>query len=176
LAVIAVGSLAVALPANAPRWIGRAQRILAATAGLCLVVVVVAGGGGLAFRTGMLRHLSVHALTGPVHALRVLALGAAGLEGRRRRAGSSIAREWVLVTLFLTVLTYLLTLAPTLKIADRAWGTAPFRWLYVDTPGATAFRAPGRWSLAFALPLALLVALAASALADRLPRWRSAVL
>src|SRR5262249_12092106 len=59
---------------------------------------------------------------------------------------------------------------------DHSWGTAPFRWLYVDTPGAAAFRAPGRWSLAFALPLALLVALGALVIDDRLHRSRRAVL
>jgi hypothetical protein len=82
----------------------------------------------------------------------------------------------VLISLFLAVFTYLLTLTPTIKIAERPWGTAPFRWVYFHVPGASAFRAPGRWSLAFALPLALLVALGASALADRLGRWRRAVL
>jgi Interleukin-like EMT inducer len=176
LALVAVGSLAVTPLAAAPRWIGRTQRLLAAGAGLCLIVIVVAAAGGLAFRMGVLRHLSVRSLTVPVNLLPALALAAIGLEGRRRRTGPLIGREWILIALFLTVLTYLLTLAPTLKIADRAWGTAPFRWLYLYVPGAAAFRAPGRWSLAFALPLALLAALGANALADRLPRWRGAVL
>ena len=176
LAVVAVGALAAPRSGGTPEWIGRAQRLLAASAGFCVIVVVVAALGGLAAPTGVLRHLSVRDLTLPVNLLPGLALTAIALEGRRRRTGALIAREWILVMVFLTVLTYLLTLAPTLKIADRPWGTAPFRWLYLYLPGAAAFRAPGRWSLAFALPLALLAALGARALADRLPRWRRAVL
>jgi Interleukin-like EMT inducer len=176
LAAVALGTLAAASPTGSPRWIRRTQRSLTATAALCLIVVALAATGGLDFRTGILRHLSVHTLTWPVNVLPALALAAVALEGRRRRAGPLITREWILVSLFLTVLTYLLTLAPTLKIAEHQWGTAPFRWLYANVPGAAAFRAPGRWSLAFALPLALLVALGASALADRLPRWRGAAL
>src|SRR5262249_22889987 len=176
LAAVALGSLAAPVPPGAPRWVGRTQRILAAAAGLCLAVVVVAAVGGLDFRTGVWRHVSVQSLTLPVNLLPALALAAVALEGRRRRTGPLGARRWVLVALFLTVLSYLLTLAPTLKIAERPWGTAPFRWLYLHLPGAAAFRAPGRWSLAFALPLALLVALGANTLAERLPRWRGALL
>ncbi len=174
LVVIAVGSLAAS--PGVPRWIGRAQRGLAASAGLCLVVLVVTALGGLDFRTGVLRHLGVRDLTLPVNLLPVLALAAIALEGRRRRTGPLIAREWILITGFLTVLTYLLTLAPTIKIADHPWGTAPFRWLYLYFPGAAAFRAPGRWSLAFALPLGLLAALGASVLAQRRPRGQRVVL
>jgi hypothetical protein len=147
-----------------------------APATLCALIVVVTAAGGLAFRTGVLRHLAVQTLTWPVNVLPGLALAAVALEGRRRRVGPLISREWVLLALFLSGVTYLLTLAPTLKIAERPWGTAPFRWLYLYLPGAAAFRAPGRWSLAFALMLALLVALGASALADRLPRWRHGAL
>ncbi len=176
LAVLAVGSLAAMPTTRASGWIGRTQRLLAASAGLCLILIVVAAAGGLAFRTGVLRHLNVRSLSLPVNLLPVLALAAIALEGRRRRTGPLTTREWVLVTLFLTVLTYLLTLAPTLKIADRPWGNAPFRWLYAYVPGASAFRAPGRWSLAFALPLGLLAALGLGALGDRLPRGRNVAL
>jgi hypothetical protein len=176
LAAVAVGTLAAASTVGASRWIGRTQRFLAAAAGLCLIVVALAAAGALDFRTGGLRHLSVHSLTWPVNVLPGLALAAIALEGRRRRMGPLIAREWVLIALFLTVLTYLLTLAPTLKIAEQPWGTAPFLWLHGHVPGAAAFRAPGRWSLAFALPLALLAALGLSALGDHFPRWRTAVL
>jgi hypothetical protein len=174
LVAVAVGSLAAA-PAS-PRWIGRAQRILAATAGVCVIVIVVTALGGLSFRTGVLRHLAIRDLTLPVNLLPALALAAVALEGRRRRTGPLIPREWVLVTAFLTVVTYLLTLAPTVKIVDHAWGTAPFRWLYLYFPGAAAFRAPGRWGLAFALPLGLLAALGAKVLEERLPRGRRVVL
>ena len=176
LVVVALVTLAARSTNGTPRWIGRAQRLLAVTAGLCLVVVAVAVAGGLDFRTGALRLFSIRDLTVPVNVLPALALAAVALEGRRRRTGPLVAREWVLVALFLAVLSYLLTLAPTLKIAERPWGTAPFRWVYYHVPGAAAFRAPGRWSLAFALPLALLVALGAAAVAERLPRGRRAVL
>jgi hypothetical protein len=177
LAAVALGTLAVTPAPESPRWIGRAQRALAASAGLCLVLMAVtATAGGLDLRAGPVRLLSVHDLTLAVNVLPALALAAVALEGRRRRAGPLTAHEWVLVALFLTVLTYLLTLAPTIKIAGRPWGTAPFRWVYFNVPGASAFRAPGRWSLAFALPLALLVTLGANTLSDRLHRWRGVVL
>jgi hypothetical protein len=175
LAVVAMGSLAAPTPAAGPRWIGRGQRILAGAAVGCLIVVVVSAiGTGLGI--GGRRALGVRDLTLPVNLLPALLLGAVALEGRRRRTGPLTTREWVLITGFLTVLTYLITLAPTVKIADRPWGTAPFRWLYLYLPGAAAFRAPGRWSLAFALPLALLAALGASRLAGRLTRGRRAAL
>jgi hypothetical protein len=82
----------------------------------------------------------------------------------------------VIVLLFLSVLTYLLCLAPTLRINGEPWGVTLSRWIYLYVPGGSAFRAPGRWSLVFVLPLALLVAFGAKALAERLsPAWRHAV-
>ena len=177
LAAVALGMLATLPGQGPPRWIGRAQGVLAAGAGICLVLIAVTAAlGGLRLRLGPVHLLSVHDLTLAVNVLPAFALAAVALEGRRRRPGPLITREWVLVALFLTVLCYLLTLAPTIRIAERAWGTAPFYWVYHNVPGTSAFRAPGRWSLAFALPLALLVTLGATALGDRLHRWRGVVL
>ncbi len=175
LVVVALGTLAAASAAESPRWIGRTQRILAASAGLCVIVVTVVAAASLLLPASAAR-LGIHDLTLPVNILPALALAAIALEGRQRRGGPLIAREWVLVALFLAVLAYLLTLAPTIKIAEHPWGTAPFRWVYFHIPGASAFRAPGRWSLAFALPLGLLVAFGASALADRFSLRRGVVL
>jgi hypothetical protein len=175
LVVVALGTLAAAPAGGSPRWIGRTQRLLAASAGLSVIVVAVVAAAGSLHLRGAAR-LGIHDLTLPVNILPVLALAAIALEGRRRRRGPLIAREWVLVTLFLTVLAYLLTLAPTIKIAEHPLGTAPFRWVYFHIPGAPAFRAPGRWSLAFALPLGLLVAFGAAALADRFSLRRGVVL
>jgi hypothetical protein len=176
LAAVALGTLPGTTAPQSRRWIDRTQCALAAGACLCLLLVAVAAAGGFAIRIGGVRLLSIHDLTLPVNLLPVLALIGVALEGSHRRTGPLVAREWVLVALFLAVLAYLLTLAPTIKIAEHGWGTAPFRWIYFHIPGASAFRAPGRWSLAFALPLALLVALGANALAERLDRRRGAVL
>ena len=172
---VALGSLAAGPAAGPPRWISRLQRILAAGACLCVIVVVVVAAGNLHLPARAAR-VGLHDLTLPVNILPALALAAVALEGRRRRGGPLIAREWVLVALFLAVLAYLLTLAPTIKIAEHPWGTAPFRWVYFHIPGAAAFRAPGRWSLAFALPLGLLVAFGANALGNRFSRRRGVML
>jgi Interleukin-like EMT inducer len=71
-----------------------------------------------------------------------------------------------MVLLFLVGFTFLTTLSPNLPIGERRWGTAPFEWIFEYVPGASAFRAPGRWSLAFALPLALLAAFGLRAIQD----------
>jgi hypothetical protein len=179
LAAVAMVTLAAAPVPQSPRWIGRAQRALATGAGLCLLLIAVAAvAGGLAVRVSQVRLLRIRDLTLPVNLLPIFALATVALEGRRRRIGPLVAREWVLVALFLAVFTYLLTLAPTIRIAQQpwGWGTAVFRWVYLYVPGGSAFRAPGRWSLAFALPLALLVALGANALGDRLHRRRGVIL
>jgi hypothetical protein len=139
------------------------------------VIAAVALGGRLSVRAGAVRLLSVRDLTLAVNALPLLALGWVALERSRRETGPLHAREWVAVLTFLAVLTYLLTLAPTIRVAERPVGTALFRWVYLYVPGGSAFRAPARWSLVFALPLSLLTAVAARALQDRL-RGRAATL
>ena len=59
---------------------------------------------------------------------------------------------------------YLLTLTPTLTVRGRPRGVALFHWVYAYVPGAAAFRAPGRWALVYALPLALVAGVALAAL------------
>ena len=156
-----------ALPAGArrARWL---------LAGLALTAL---GTIGLALAIGrarpsisLLRPFRVRDLTLAVNALPVLALGGLALAGRRRLRGALSPREWTLVLLFLALLTYLLCLAPTLLVNGQAWGVTLFRWVYLYLPGGGAFRAPGRWSLVFVLPLALLVGLGARAVTERLPR------
>ena len=156
-----------ALPAGArrARWL---------LAGLALTAL---GTIGLALAIGrarpsisLLRPFRVRDLTLVVNALPVLALGGLALAGRRRLRGALSPREWTLVLLFLALLTYLLCLAPTLLVNGQAWGVTLFRWVYLYLPGGGAFRAPGRWSLVFVLPLALLVGLGARAVTERLPR------
>jgi Interleukin-like EMT inducer len=140
------------------------------TAGLlCLLVIILAarehriGGRVVGFK------LRIRDATLPVHALPLLAYGWTALEGRRGARGMS-GRDWLLVLGPATLVTYLLTLTPTLTILDRPRGTALFHWVYTYVPGAAAFRAPGRWALVFALPLALVAAIGLAALTDRVPR------
>lgn len=124
----------------------------------------------------VLHGLRVRDLTVAVNALPVLALAWIALEARRRVSGALRPREWMLVLLFLSLLAYLLCLAPTLILYRQAWGVTVFRWVYLYLPGGSAFRAPGRWSLVFVLPFALLAGLGVRALADRLPRrWSQVV-
>ena len=167
-------------PADSPR--PRSARFAA----LALVGAagVALGAIGLAIAVGKMRVvvggvqvLKFTRLTWYVLLLPVLALGALALEGRRRREGPLDSREWILTAGFLVTFTYVLCLAPTLEVRGESWGTTLFHWIYLYVPGANGFRAPGRWSMVFVLPLALLVALGAQALADRLPRrWRPVVL
>jgi hypothetical protein len=132
--------------------------------------------GKLRLAVGPFGTLTHRDLTLEVNTLPILALAWLALEGRRRLLGPAAPREWMLVLLFLVLLTYLLCLAPTLMVDGRRWGVTLFRWVYLHLPGGSAFRAPGRWSLVFALPLALLAALGARALGERLPRpWRRVV-
>src|SRR5262249_46981488 len=146
-----------------------AGRLLLVALAVCLLVIaVVPATGGVTLALGRLRLLRVHDLTLPVNLLPVLALGWVALEGRRRREGALNRREWVATLVFLTVLMYLLTRAPTIKIADQGWGTAPFAWVFRYAPGGSAFRAPGRWSLVFVVPLALLAGAGAASVAGAL--------
>ena len=178
LAGLAVASYARrSLDSPMPRW------VRFAALGLVGAAAVTLGAIGLAIAVGKMRVvlggvqvLKFTRLTWYVLILPVLALGALALEGRRRREGPLESREWILAAVFLVAFTYVLCLAPTLQVRGEFWGTTLFHWVYIYIPGASAFRAPGRWSLVFVLPLALLVALGARALADRMPwRWRPVV-
>jgi hypothetical protein len=135
-----------------------------------LVILLVPWLGGVNIRLGAHRLFHVRDLTVAVNVLPWLVLGCIGLEGTHRRAGPLGTREWTLVLLFLALLAYLLSLAPTIKIAEEPWGTSLFRWVYLNVPGGHAFRAPGRWSTVFFLPLALLAALGARAVGDAFGR------
>jgi Interleukin-like EMT inducer len=161
-----------------PRWIRLAALALVGTAAVALGAIGLAiAVGKVRMALGDVRILKFTRLTWPVLILPVLVLGAVALEGRRRREGALDSREWMLTAGFLVVFTYLLCLTPTLQVRGESWGTTLFHWVYHYLPGASAFRAPGRWSLVFVLPLALLVALGARALADRMPSgWGPAVL
>jgi hypothetical protein len=136
---------------------------------VCLVAILIAtrrsGSTGpfAGFRIG------AHDVTLAVLALPLLAYAWTALEGHRRAPRTS-ARDWLLVLGPPMLIMYLLTLTPTLTIRGRGRGTALFHWVYLYVPGAAAFRAPGRWALIFALPLALVAALGLSVLTDYLPR------
>jgi hypothetical protein len=154
-----------------PTWARRARWLLLGLA----IVAVGAIALALAFGRhrppiGLLRGLRVRDLTLAVNALPALALAWLALEARRRLSGALRPREWMLVLLFLSLLTYLLCLAPTLILYRAPWGVTLFHWVYLYLPGGSAFRAPGRWSLVFVLPFALLAGLGARAVAERLPR------
>ncbi len=150
-----------------PSWAAWAWGGLGATAALAvLALVTIPWVGPLSLHAGSLRLLRVDTLTLAVSTLPLLGVAAIALEGRRRRRGPLSTREWVLTLVLLTVSTYLLTLTPTLTIHGRPWGVTPVRWLYEYVPATAAFRAPGRWALVFVLPLALLAAFGAAALAD----------
>jgi hypothetical protein len=139
-------------------------------AALCLVLVVVAlRRSGV---TGHLLGLKLRAvdLTLPLHALPALAYAWVALEGRRRARERLAPRDWLLVLGPATIVMYLLTLTPTLTLRGRPRGVALFHFVYTWVPGAAAFRAPGRWALVYALPLALVAAVALAALTERLPR------
>jgi Interleukin-like EMT inducer len=136
-----------------------ARRLLLAAAVLCvLLMAAVPLLDGIRLTAGGWRLLRIRSLTLPVALFPVLALGWVALEPRRR--GPLTTREWGVMLLPLTVFTYLLTLAPTLRVAGRPSGVALARWVHDFVPGGEAFRAPGRWVLVFVLPLALLGALA----------------
>ena len=160
-----------------PTWARGARWLLlglgvAAVGAIALALAVGRGRPSI----GLLRALRVRNLTLAVNALPLLALAWLALEARRRVPGRVRPREWMLVLLFLSLFAYLLCLAPTLILHRQAWGVTLFRWVYLYVPGGSAFRAPGRWSLVFVLPFALLAALGARGLADRLPpRWRQIV-
>jgi interleukin-like EMT inducer protein len=160
-----------------PPWARRARWLLLGLAAVALGAIALA----LAFgrhrpSIGLLRVPRVRDLTLAVNALPVLALAWVALEARRRVSGALHPREWMLVLLFLGLLAYLLCLAPTLILNREPWGVTLFRWVYLYLPGGSAFRAPGRWSLVFVLPFALLAGLGVRALAERLPRrWSQVV-
>jgi hypothetical protein len=135
-----------------------ARRVLLAAGILCVLLVAIVPLGGIRLTVAGWRLLRIHSLTLPVALFPVLALGWVALEPRRR--GPLTTREWGVMLLPLTVFTYLLTLAPTLRVAGRPSGVALSRWVHDFVPGGEAFRAPGRWVLVFVLPLALLGALA----------------
>src|SRR5262249_27623594 len=119
-------------------------------------IALVAAFGGIRLTLGSVRVLTIRDLTLEVNALPVLALALLILEGRRGLRGLLAPREWMLVLLLLVLLTYLLCLAPTLLVDGQSYGVTLFRWVYLYLPGGSAFRAPGRWSLVFVLPFALL--------------------
>jgi Interleukin-like EMT inducer len=160
-----------------PTWARRARWLLlglgvAAVGSIVLALIV----GHSRMWIGIVRVPRVHSLTLAVNALPLLALAWLALEARRRVSGALRPREWMLVLLFLSLFAYLLCLAPTLTLYRERWGVTLFHWVYMYVPGGSAFRAPGRWSLVFVLPFALLAALGARALADRLPRrWSQVV-
>jgi hypothetical protein len=153
-----------------PTWARRARWLLvglAVTAAGAIALTLLLGPGRPALR--LPRALRVRDLTLAVSILPVLALGGLTLEARRRLTGALTPREWMLVLLFLALLSYSLCLAPTLLVNGQPWGVTLFRWVYLYLPGGSAFRAPGRWSMVFVLPLALLAGLGARAVAERLP-------
>jgi Interleukin-like EMT inducer len=160
-----------------PSWARRLRWLLAGLTVVALgTIALVPVFGKVRLMAGALKVLTISDLTLAVNAIPGLALAWLALEGRRGQRGPLAPREWMLVLLFLTLLTYLLCLAPTLLVGGQVWGRTLFRWVYLYLPGGAAFRAPGRWSLVFVLPLALLAALGARAVAERLPwRWRQVV-
>ena len=125
---------------------------------LCVLLVAVVPLGGIRLTVAGWRLLRIHSLTLPVALFPVLALGWVALEPRRH--GPLTTREWGVMLVPLTVFTYLLTLAPTLRVAGRPSGVALSRSVHDFVPRGAAFRAPGRSVLVFILPLALLGALA----------------
>ena len=154
-----------------PAWTGPVRVLLASLAAAAVGTVALALAIGKARpSSSFLRAIRIRDLTLAVAALPVLALGALTLARPRHRDAALTHREWMLVLLFLALFTYMLCLAPTLIVNGQPWGVTLFRWVYLYLPGGGAFRAPGRWSLVFALPLALLAALGARAVAERLPR------
>jgi hypothetical protein len=77
LATLALWTLAPAQTPKFPRWIGPAQRAVAAGAGLCLLsAAIVAVAGGIAWRLGPVRLLRIDNLTVVVNLLPALALAA----------------------------------------------------------------------------------------------------
>jgi hypothetical protein len=157
-------------PERRARWVRWLRAALLAAGVTCLVAIVVA-----LRRSGVTGHLAgiklrAVDLTLPLHALPVLAYAWTALEGRRRAPGRLSRRDWLLVLGPATLVMYLLTLAPTLTVHGHSRGIALFHWVYAYVPGAAAFRAPGRWALAYALPLALVASIALAMLTERLPR------
>ncbi len=163
--------------AEPPAWVRAAGHGLLIVLALCLLaLVVIPASGGFTLQLGRVTLLRAHDLTLPDNLLPALGLAWVWLEGRRRRQGPFTPREWVIALVFLSVLTYELTLAPTIRIAGHPWGTALFRWVFFHVPGGSAFRAPGRWGLVFVLPLALLAAFGLRAVAGALRgRWATLV-
>jgi interleukin-like EMT inducer protein len=147
-----------------PAWVRPVGWGLAALLALCLIaIVVIPWTGRIDWHVGRRHLLRAHDLTLPVLLLPILALGAVALVGRRRSQAPPTPREWIAVFLFLSVLTYELTLTPTLRIANGpGLGNSLFRYVFFYAPGGSAFRAPGRWCLVFVIPLALLAAFGAS--------------
>src|SRR6185295_12666794 len=134
------------------RWL---RAVLLVGSGLCMISIVVAlRRSGV---TGHLAGLKVRAvdLTLPLHVLPVLAYAWVAVAGRERPRERLAPQDWLLVLGPAALVMYLLTLTPTLTVRGRPRGVALFHWIYAYVPGAAAFRAPGRWALAYALPLAL---------------------
>ena len=144
---------------------------LAVIAAVCLVAILVATRKSGA--TGRFLGIKVraHDVSWAVMTLPLLAYAWTAIEGRRGTRRMS-ARDWLLVLGPATLVMYLLTLTPTLTIFGRPRGTGLFHWVYVYIPGAAAFRAPGRWALVFALPIALVAAIGLAVATDRLSRWQ----
>jgi hypothetical protein len=174
---LALAGAAVMLHARAagvpalPAWARRARWLLVAlavAAAGAIALALLLGPGRPSF--GVLRAIRIRDLTLAVSILPVLALGWLALEARRRPTKALTPREWMLALLFLALLSYSLCLAPTLLVNGQPWGVTLFRWVYLYLPGGSAFRAPGRWSMVFVLPLALLAGLGARAVAERLTR------
>lgn len=152
-----------------PRWLGWARWSLLGAAVLCLAVIVaVPWSGGIRVHLGPIRLPRVNRFTLPVTLLPLLALAWVGLEGHARLQGPLTRREWGGILVFLAVFMYLLALGPVLNVRDTPWGTGIDAWVYRYVPGGGAFGAPGRGVLLFVLSLALLAALGARALEDRL--------
>jgi Interleukin-like EMT inducer len=166
-----------AAPPDGPRWVRISLRALGFVALACAAVAVAAPlVAALGLRPSLPSWLRVRNLTLPVNALPLLALAWIALDARREPAPRPSRRQWTMVFLFLSVSTFLTTLSPNLPIGERRWGTGLFEWIYEFVPGASAFRAPGRWSLAFALPLALLAALGLRVIQDAMRPARATAL
>ena len=162
---------------DGPRWVRIGLRALGFVALACAAVAVAAPlVAAVGLRRSLPSWLRVRDLTLPVNALPLLALAWIAVDARREPAPRPSRRQWTMVFLFLSVFTFLTTLSPNLPIGERRWGTGLFEWIHEFVPGASAFRAPGRWSLAFALPLALLAALGLRVIQDALRPTRATAL
>jgi len=153
------------------------RRGLLAAAGLAVATITLAAWHGrVDLHVAHRRLFAVHDLTFAVHLLPIIALAWLALEARPGPGEPLTLREWTGTLLFLSLVAYLLTLQPTLNLAGHPWGQTLFGWVFRHLPGASAFRAPGRWSLVFVWPFALLAALGLRALEGTVRRPRAKVL